>query len=232
MNLHKHYGWSKFIIIVPSIAIREGVYKTFEDTEEHFLQDYGHKISPFIYNSSRPQDIESFASDSRISVMIINTQAFAARGEDSRRIRQELDQFGTRRPIDIIAETNPIIIIDEPQSVDGPTTLASMQEFKPLFTLSYSATHRVEYNKIYRLDALDAYNKKLVKKIQVKGISIKGHTGLDGYIYLEQIKLSTSKPPLAVIEINKLQGDNVVRKIFTVEQGAKSIHTLRRIRSL
>ena len=100
-----------------------------------------------------------------------------------------------------------------------------MQEFKPLFTLRYSATHRVEYNKIYRLDALDAYNKKLVKKIQVKGISIKGHTGLDGYIYLEQIKLSTSKPPVAVIEINKLQGDNVVRKIFTVEQGA-SLYTL------
>ena len=224
-ELHKHYGWSKFIIIVPSIAIREGVYKTFEDTQEHFLEDYGHKISPFIYNSSRPQDIESFASDSRISVMIINTQAFAARGEDSRRIRQELDQFGTRRPIDIIAETNPIIIIDEPQSVDGPTTLASMQEFKPLFTLRYSATHRVEYNKIYRLDALDAYNKKLVKKIQVKGISIKGHTGLDGYIYLEQIKLSTSKPPIAVIEINKLQGDNVVRKIFKVDQGV-SLYTL------
>lgn len=219
-ELQKKYGWSKFIIIVPSIAIREGVYKTFEDTQEHFLEEYGHKISPFIYNSSRPQDIESFASDSRISVMVINTQAFAARGEDSRRIRQELDQFGTRRPIDIIAETNPIIIIDEPQSVDGPTTLESMKEFKPLFTLRYSATHRVEYNKIYRLDALDAYNKKLVKKIQVKGISIKGHTGLDGYIYLEQIKLSTSKPPLAVIEINKLQGDNVVRKILTVEQGA------------
>ena len=97
-ELHKHYGWSKFIIIVPSIAIREGVYKSFEDTQEHFLEDYGHKISPFIYNSGRPQDIESFASDSRISVMIINTQAFAARGEDSRRIRQELDQFGTRRP--------------------------------------------------------------------------------------------------------------------------------------
>lgn len=224
-ELHKHYGWSKFIIIVPSIAIREGVYKSFEDTQEHFLEDYGHKISPFIYNSGRPQDIESFASDSRISVMIINTQAFAARGEDSRRIRQELDQFGTRRPIDIIAETNPILIIDEPQSVEGPAALESMKEFNPLFKIGYSATHRVEYNKIYRLDALDAYNKKLVKKIQVKGISIKGHTGLDGYVYLEQIKLSTSKPPLAVIEINKLQGDNVVRKIFTVEEGA-SLYTL------
>ena len=224
-ELNKQYGWSKYIVIVPSIAIREGVYKTFEDTQEHFLEEYGHKISPFIYNSSRPQDIENFASDSRISVMIINTQAFNARGEDSRRIRQELDQFGTRRPIDIIAETNPIIIIDEPQSVDGPTTLASMQEFNPLFTLRYSATHRVEYNKVFRLDALDAYNKKLVKKIQVKGISIKGHTGLDGYVYLEQIKLSTTKPPVAVIEINKLQGESIVRKIFTVEQGA-SLYTL------
>lgn len=224
-ELNKQYGWSKYIVIVPSIAIREGVYKTFEDTQEHFLEEFGHKISPFIYNSSRPQDIENFASDSRISVMIINTQAFNARGEDSRRIRQELDQFGTRRPIDIIAETNPIIIIDEPQSVDGPTTLASMQEFKPLFTLRYSATHRVEYNKVFRLDALDAYNKKLVKKIQVKGISIKGHTGLDGYVYLEQIKLSTTKPPVAIIEINKLQGESIVRKIFTVEQGA-SLYTL------
>lgn len=224
-ELNKQYGWSKFIVIVPSIAIREGVYKTFEDTQEHFLEQFGHKISPFIYNSSRPQDIENFASESRISVMIINTQAFNARGEDSRRIRQELDQFGTRRPIDIIAETNPILIIDEPQSVDGPTTLASMQEFKPLFSLRYSATHKVEYNKIYRLDALDAYNKKLVKKIQVKGISIKGHTGLDGYVYLEQIKLSTTKPPMAVIEINKLQGDGVVRKTFTVEQGV-SLYSL------
>lgn len=224
-ELNKQYGWSKFIVIVPSIAIREGVFKTFEDTQEHFLEQFGHKISPFIYNSSRPQDIENFASESRISVMIINTQAFNARGEDSRRIRQELDQFGTRRPIDIIAETNPILIIDEPQSVDGPTTLASMQEFKPLFSLRYSATHKVEYNKIYRLDALDAYNKKLVKKIQVKGISIKGHTGLDGYVYLEQIKLSTIKPPMAVIEINKLQGDGVVRKTFTVEQGV-SLYSL------
>jgi type III restriction enzyme len=109
-ELHKHYGWSKFIVIVPSIAIREGVYKSFQITQDHFQELYGHKINPFIYNSGRPQDIENFASDSRISVMIINTQAFAARGKDARRIKQELDQFGTRRPIDIIAETNPILV--------------------------------------------------------------------------------------------------------------------------
>lgn len=208
-ELNKHYGWSKFIIIVPSIAIREGVFKSFEVTEDHFQELYGHKIKPFIYNSGKPQDIETFASDSRISVMIINTQAFNAKGADTRRIYQELDQFGTRKPIEIIAQTNPILIIDEPQSVDGEQTLSSMQDFNPLFTLRYSATHKVDYNKIYRLDALDAYNKHLVKKIQVKGISLKGSTGTTGYLYLEQISLSTTKPPYAVLEFEKRVGEGV-----------------------
>ena len=219
-ELHKHYGWSKFIVIVPSIAIREGVYKSFEVTQDHFQELYGHKINPFIYNSGRPQDIENFASDSRISVMIINTQAFNAAGADARRIYQELDQFGTRKPIDIIAQTNPIIIIDEPQSVDGEKTLKSMQDFKPLFTLRYSATHKVEYNKIYRLDALDAYNKRLVKKIQVKGINLKGSTGTTGYLYLEHISLSVTKPPYAVIEYEKRSGEGVKKVRQKLEEGA------------
>lgn len=211
-ELNKHYGWSKFIVIVPSIAIREGVYKTFQITQDHFQELYGHRIAPFIYNSSRPQDIENFASDSRISVMIINTQAFNARGADSRRIYMELDQFGSRKPIEIISQTNPILIIDEPQSVEGEKTLDSMQDFNPLFTLRYSATHKNEYNKIYRLDALDAYNQKLVKKIQVKGINIKGSTGTTGYLYLEQIQLSTSKPPRAVVEWELRSATGQVRR--------------------
>lgn len=219
-ELHQKYGWSKFIVIVPSIAIREGVYKSFEVTQEHFQELYGHKINPFIYNSKRPQDIENFASDSRISVMIINTQAFNSRGKDSKRIYQELDQFGTRRPIDIIAQTNPILIIDEPQSVDGAKTLESMQDFNPLFTLRYSATHKVEYNKVYRLDALDAYNKRLVKKIQVKGINLKGSTGTNGYIYLESISLSTSKPPFAWIEHEvRTASGSISKKRVKVSEG-------------
>lgn len=218
-ELHKKYGWSKYIVIVPSIAIREGVYKSFQLTQDHFQELYGHKISPFIYNSSSPQDIENFASDSRISVMIINTQAFNARGSDARRIYQELDQFGTRKPIEIISQTNPILIIDEPQSVDGKKTLESMQDFKPLFTLRYSATHRVEYNKVYRLDALDAYNKRLVKKIQVKGVSLKSSTGTSGYLYLEQIILSTNKPPLAYVEFEMRNGQGVKRVRKRLEQG-------------
>lgn len=219
-ELHAKYGWSKFIIIVPSIAIREGVFKSFEVTQDHFQEEYKHKIAPFIYNSSNPQDIESFASDSRISVMIINTQAFNARGADARRIYQELDQFGTRKPIEIIAQTNPILIIDEPQSVDGKKTLESMQDFNPLFTIRYSATHKVEYNKVYRLDALDAYNKKLVKKIQVKGITLKGSTGTTGYIYLEQIILSSNKPPLALVEFEERSATGVKRVRKKLEQGA------------
>lgn len=220
-ELHKKYGWSKFIIIVPSIAIREGVFKTFELTQDHFQEIYGHKISPFIYNSSRPQDIETFASDGRISVMIINTQAFAARGADAKRIHQELDHFGSRRPIDIIAQTRPIIIIDEPQSVgkEGSVTLKSMEDFQPLFTLRYSATHLEEYNKIYRLDALDAYNKKLVKKIQVKGINLKGSSGTTGYLYLEYISLSANKPPMAYLEYEKRSGNGVKRVREKLEQG-------------
>jgi type III restriction enzyme len=229
-ELNKHYGWSKFIIIVPSIAIREGVFKSFEVTEDHFQELYGHKIKPFIYNSGRPQDIETFASDSRISVMIINTQAFSSPQIDKatgrlkenagNRIYRELDQFGTRKPIEIIAQTNPILIIDEPQSVDGEQTLSSMQAFNPLFTLRYSATHKVDYNKIYRLDALDAYNKHLVKKIQVKGISLKGSTGTTGYLYLEQISLSTTKPPFAVLEFEK-RGSEVPKKVrLKLSEGA------------
>lgn len=228
-ELHKHYGWSKFIVIVPSIAIREGVFKSFEVTQEHFQEIYGHKISPFIYNSGRPQDIENFASDSRISVMIINTQAFAAKGEDAKRIYKELDQFGTRRPIDIISQTNPILIIDEPQSVgkQGSVTMKSMEDFNPLFYLRYSATHdkNEEYNKVFRLDALDAYTRRLVKKIQVKGINLKGSTGTTGYLYLEQISLSTTKPPYAIVEFEKRQGEGVKRVRQKLSEGA-NLHEL------
>ena len=230
-ELNKKYGWSKFIVVVPSIAIREGVFKSFEVTQEHFQELYGHKITPFIYNSKRPQDIENFASDNRISVMIINTQAFAARGKDARRIYQELDQFGSRKPIEIISQTNPIIIIDEPQSVMGDgkknsKTAVSMQEFKPLCTIRYSATHKKEYNKIYRLDALDAYNRKLVKKIQVKGIALKGSTGTSGYLYLEHISLSTTKPPFAVVEFEQRIKAGAIKKVRQKLAEGANLHEL------
>ena len=172
-ELNKHYGWSKFIVVVPSIAIREGVYKSFQMTQEHFAEEYGKKIRFFIYNSAQLTEIDRFASDSAINVMIINSQAFNAKGKDARRIYMKLDEFRSRRPIDIIAKTNPILIIDEPQSVEGKQTKERLKEFCPLLTLRYSATHKSDsiYNMVYRLDAMEAYNKRLVKKIAVKGIT-------------------------------------------------------------
>lgn len=141
-ELNKLYGWSKFIIVVPSVAIREGVYKSFLVTAEHFKEEYGKQIRFFIYNSGNLQNISQFASDSSINAMIINSQAFNSKGKDARRIRMELDEFNSRRPIDVIAKTNPILIIDEPQSVEGKTTKESLKDFNPLFTLRYSATHK------------------------------------------------------------------------------------------
>ncbi|MEI0736584.1 DEAD/DEAH box helicase family protein [Paenibacillus sp. JTLBN-2024] len=192
-ELYQKYGWSKFIVVVPSIAIREGVLKTFQITEDHFMSEYGTKARYFVYNSKQLHHIEKFASDAGINVMIINSQAFNARGKDARRIYMELDDFNSRKPIDVLASTNPILIIDEPQSVEGKQTKESLKAFHPLFTLRYSATHREDYNKVYRLDALDAYNKKLVKKISVKGITAKGTSGTNSYLYLEGIDVSTKQ---------------------------------------
>lgn len=218
-ELYRAYGWSKYIIVVPSIAIREGVYKSFQMTEEHFMDLYGTKIRYFIYNSTQLYKIDQFASNSGINVMIINSQAFNARGKDARRIYMELDDFASRRPIDVIAQTDPIVIIDEPQSVEGKKTKEALQLFNPLFTLRYSATHKEDYNKIYRLDALDAYNKKLVKKIKVKGISVKGTTGTNEYIYFEGINLSNKDKPTAKLEFEIKQKSEIKRITRNVDEG-------------
>ena len=215
-ELNKHYGWSKFIVIVPSIAIREGVYKTFQVTQEHFAEEYGKKIRFFIYKSNQLNEIDRFASDNSINVMIINSQAFNSKAKDAKRIFLELDEFKSRRPIDIIAKTNPILIIDEPQSVEGEKTKERLEDFNPLFTLRYSATHRSDsiYNMIYRLDAVDAYNKHLVKRISVKGITESGSTATESYVYLERIKL-TKAEPTASIQFD-FKGTKGIRKITRV----------------
>ena len=182
-ELNKQYGWSKFIIVVPSIAIREGVAKSFKMLEEHFMEYYGKKARWFIYNSSNLQQLDSFSSDSGLSVMIINTQAFAAsmkeggKSKESRIIYSKRDEFGSRRPIDVIAANHPIIIMDEPQKMEGDATQAGIKRFNPLFVLNYSATHKTKHDTIYALDALDAYRQKLVKRIHVKGFEVKNLKG-------------------------------------------------------
>lgn len=220
-ELNKHYGWCKFIVVVPSVAIREGVYKSFEMTQEHFAEEYGKKARFFIYDSSKLSEIDRFASESSISVMIINSQAFNAKGKDARRIYMKLDDFHSRRPIDIIAKTNPILIIDEPQSVEGKQTKERLKGFHPLLTLRYSATHKSgsAYNMVFRLDAMEAYNRRLVKKIEVKGIAQRGSTATDSYIYLESINLSKSDPTATLQFEVKLSGSAPKKRSRIVRVG-------------
>ncbi|MDY5676548.1 MAG: DEAD/DEAH box helicase family protein [Eubacteriales bacterium] len=199
-ELNERYGWSKFIVVVPSIAIREGVKKSFQMMEEHFMDKYHKKARHFIYNSKRLSELDSFASSSDINVMIINAQAFNARGADARRIDMVLDEFQSRRPIDVVAKTRPILIIDEPQKLGGEATQTSLKKFNPLFCMNFSATHKKQHNLVYCLDAVDAYNKCLVKKIQVKGFEVKNLRGTDKYLYLQDIVLSTNKPPMCKLE--------------------------------
>jgi len=219
-ELNKQYGWSKFIVMVPSIAIREGVYKTFVDTADHFQSDYNTKANVFIYNSKQLDKLESFSSNAGMEIMIINTQAFNATGKDARRISMELDEFQSRRPIDVIAANRPILILDEPQKMEGKKTLESLVKFNPLFTLRYSATHKTAHNIVHRLDALDAYNNKLVKKIAVRGISVRNLPGTSDYLYAEQIRVSPSKPPQVRLGIeHKTASGAIKRKNIWADKG-------------
>ncbi|MBW2100332.1 MAG: DEAD/DEAH box helicase family protein [Deltaproteobacteria bacterium] len=217
-EMNMHYGWSKFIVVVPSIAIREGVFKSLEITAEHFLESYGKKVKFFIYNSKQLHNLESFSSDAGINLMVINVQAFNARGKDNRRIYEELDDFQSRRPIDVIKANRPILILDEPQKMEGKKTLDSLKEFNPLMILRYSATHKTVHNKMHRLDALDAYNQKLVKKIAVRGISVKGLSGTNAYLYLESIEVSRQSP-VARIEMEVKQSSSIKRVMRKLKKG-------------
>ncbi len=231
-ELNAHYGWSKFIIVVPSVAIREGVAKSLQITAKHFHESYGKQLWAFVYNSSRLNEIDSFASRADISVMVINMQAFNAfdasknkegRGGDktARIMFSERDDFGSRRPIDVLSATTPILIIDEPQKMGKKTgaTRKAMQQFNPLFSLNYSATHKERHNTVFALDPLDAYNERLVKRIEVKGIEMVGMRGTDGYVYLQDIQVSPTRPPRAVIEFTQqLKGGALKRTTRTFDE--------------
>ena len=219
-ELNKLYGWSKFIIVVPSIAIREGVAKSFRMLEEHFMEQYGKKARWFVYNSSNLNQLDQFSQDAGLNVMIINTQAFAAslkeggRSKESRIIYSKRDEFASRRPIDVIAANRPIIIMDEPQKMEGAATQAALKKFNPLFVLNYSATHRTKHDIVYALDALDAYRERLVKRIKVIGFEMKNLRGTSGYMYLDNIILSPNKPPMARISIEVKSASGEPRRLF------------------
>ncbi|MBQ7281120.1 MAG: DEAD/DEAH box helicase family protein [Bacteroidales bacterium] len=230
-EMNKRYGWSKFIVVVPSIAIREGVYKSFTMLEDHFMEQYGKKARYFIYNSGNLTQIDSFSSDASINVMIINVQAFntslnadknveGRKGDAAARIiYSKRDDFQSRRPIDVIAANRPIIIMDEPQKMEGVATQKALKNFKPLFVLNYSATHKTSHNCIYALDAYDAYRQRLVKKIQVKGITLQNLSSTQAYIYFDNIILSKNHAPKVRLEI-EVQGATATRRqTCTFSQG-------------
>lgn len=217
-ELNKKYGWSKFIVVVPSLAIREGVRKSFEITEDHFMELYHKKMRYFVYDSKNLNQLDSFSSDSGINVMIINMQAFnsslkeGGRSKESRIIYSKRDEFASRRPIDVIAANNPVLILDEPQKMGGSATQKALKNFNPLFTLNYSATHKEKHNMVYALDAVDAYNQKLVKKIEVKGFQVKNFRGTDKYLYLDDIILSPKEAPKARIEFEIAYNKSINRE--------------------
>lgn len=217
-ELNKRYGWSKFIVVVPSIAIREGVYKSFSMLEDHFMEHYGRKARYFVYDSGNLNLLDSFSSDGGIHVMIINTQAFAAslkeggRSKESRIIYDRRDAFGSRRPIDVVAANRPIIIMDEPQKMEGEATQTGLKRFTPLFVLNYSATHKTKHNTVYALDALDAYKEKLVKRIQVKGFELKNLQGANTYLYIDSIILSKKEPPMVRMELEVKRNGGIRRE--------------------
>lgn len=225
LEMHKLYGWNKYIIMVPSVAIREGVHKSLKITAEHFQETYGKKIRFNIYdtkNKSNLVNIKQFGNSGEVEVLIMNYQAFATKGKEARKIYQKLDSLQSEKPIDIIKRARPILIIDEPQRF-GDTAEKMLGEFNPLFITRFSATHkkvktkgkniqgktvtseREQFNKVYRLDAVDAFNQKLVKKIKVKGIEVKENTGTNSFLFLDSITVSKNKYPTAKIEFEVKQ---------------------------
>lgn len=221
MELNKRYGWSKFIVVVPSVAIREGVQKSFDVTAEHFQQMYGAKPRSFIYNSSQLHELERFSSDAGVQVMIINIQAFNSTSKDNLRIYEVLDEFQSRRPIDVLSANRPIVIIDEPQKIGAPKALEALSRFNALMVLRYSATHKVEHTKVHRLDAVDAYNQKLVKRISVRGITVKGLAGSTAYLYLDAIEIAKGAKPRARVEIEvQTKSGPITRQTKRLEVGA------------
>ncbi|MBW3088079.1 DEAD/DEAH box helicase family protein [Bifidobacterium sp. 82T24] len=231
-ELNRRYGWSKFIIVVPSIAIREGVSKSLDTTADYFYtsgmdgaQGYGKRLDWFVYDSSNLTQLDHFASSPDIAVMVINMQAFntsmkeGGRSKEARIIFTERDEFGSRRPIDVIAATRPIIILDEPQKMTGKATQNGLDRFKPLFTVNYSATHKVHHDLVYSLDALDAYNQRLVKRIEVKGFELNNMRGTDGYLYLQDIIVGRNHAPKARIEYKKRTKTGVSIRVGTFDAG-------------
>ena len=226
-EMNRLYGFTKFIIVVPSIAIKEGVAKSLEMTAEHFKALYENvTFDAFVYDSSKLSDIRNFATSPDIQIMVINIDAFRRSFTDPEKenkaniIHRSHDRMTGARPIEYIQETNPIVIVDEPQSVDTTSkSKEAIASLNPLCTLRYSATHVDKHHMLYKLDSVDAYEQKLVKQIEVAGVEVK-----DGYnkAYIKLLSVNNKQSPItARIEIDcRMKNGNIKRKAVVVSSGA------------
>ncbi|MEP6879405.1 MAG: DEAD/DEAH box helicase family protein, partial [Nitrosospira sp.] len=206
-ELHKRYGFSKFVIVVPSVAIKEGVYKTLQITKEHFRELYaGVPFDYFIYDSAKPGPVRNFATSSNIQIMVVTVGAINKK--DVNNLYKDSEKTGGEKPIDLIRATSPIIIVDEPQSVDGGLEgrgKEALGAMNPLCTLRYSATHVNKHHMVYRLDAVDAYEKKLVKQIEVAAATVQG---------------GNNKPFVRLVSVSNKHGVIAARVALDIETAA------------
>ncbi|CDX01525.1 Type III restriction-modification system EcoPI enzyme res [Desulfitobacterium hafniense] len=225
-ELHKNYGFSKFIIVVPSIAIKEGVYKSLDITEEHFKGLYDNTIyNYFFYDSSKLEQVRSFAVSDNIEIMVINIDAFRKGFDDPTKenkaniIHRANDKLNGMKPIELIQETRPFVIIDEPQSVDTtPKSKEAIKSLNPLCTLRYSATHVEKHNLVYKLDAVDSYSLELVKQIEVAGFETRDY---HNNAYMKLLSVDNKKSPItAKIELDTKDKKGVAkRKPVVIKRG-------------
>lgn len=224
-ELNNRFGFTKFIIVVPSLAIKEGVYKSLQITEQHFKEHYDNRpYDYFVYDSSKLGEVRSFATNDAIQIMVINIDAFRKSFVDTDKeskaniIHRPNDRMNGMKPIEFIRDTNPIVIIDEPQSVDTtPKSKEAIASLNPLCTIRYSATHKDKHNLMYKLDSIDAYERKLVKQIEVASIDVKdGHNKA----YIRLLSVDNKKSPItAKIEFDKMENGGVKRVVKTVKSG-------------
>ena len=218
-ELNRRYGFTKFVIVVPSVAIKEGVYKTLQMTEEHFRALYANTpFDFFLYDSSKLGQVRNFATSPHIQIMVVTVGAINKK--DVNNLYKDSEKTGGEKPIDLIKATQPILIVDEPQSVDGGLEgqgKKALAEMNPLCTLRYSATHADKHHMLYRLDAVDAYERKLVKQIEVASLEVEGGHN-KGYVKL--ISTSNKKGTFsAKVELDVQRGTSVSRETVTVQPG-------------
>jgi len=219
-ELNRRYGFTKFMIVVPSVAIKEGTYKTLQITRDHFENLYptakGYEY--FLYDGSKPERVRQFATSMNVQIMVVTVGAINKK--DVNNLYKKHEKVGDEKPIDLVRATHPIIIVDEPQSVDGGLKgkgKGALDDMKPLCTLRYSATHADKHHMLYRLDAVDAYERELVKQIEVASLEIEGG---HNKAYIKLLSTHNNRGSItAKVEVDIAQGRNVRRSVMTVEDG-------------